>query len=82
MSVRFYERDYGRSDEKCFCSMDRNYDKIRELTYGEMCVEMRKDLEEMIENDFVDKETAFDLVGDTIAYNEYAEDYIRVMSGS
>ena len=82
MTVKLYQIDYARSDEKRFYSMDRHYDKIRDLTYAEMCVEMRKDLEEMIENDFLDKETAFDLVGDIVAYNECAEDYICIMSGS
>lgn len=40
MAVKLYQRDYARSDEKRFYSMDRNYETLRELTYAEMCYEM------------------------------------------
>ncbi|NQP26675.1 hypothetical protein HO927_02825 [Streptococcus suis] len=77
MAVKFYQRDYARSDGKCFYSMDRNYETLRELTYAEMCSEMQKDLEEMVDAEFLEKGTAFDLLGDIPAYNEVAEEYIR-----
>ncbi|MEI4335716.1 hypothetical protein HO913_03295 [Streptococcus suis] len=77
MAVKFYQRDYARSDEKCFYSMDRNHETLRELTYAEMCSEMQKDLEEMVDAEFLEKRTAFDLLGDIPAYNEVAEEYIR-----
>ncbi|HEM5172513.1 TPA: hypothetical protein U1307_002157, partial [Streptococcus suis] len=52
MAVKLYQRDYARSDEKCFYSMDRNHETLRELTYAEMCSEMQKDLEEMVDAEF------------------------------
>lgn len=77
MAVKLYQRDYARSDEKCFFSMDRNYETLRELTYAEMYYEMQKDLEEMVDAEFLEKGTAFDLIGDIPAYNEVVEEYIR-----
>ena len=77
MAVKFYQRDSARSDEKRFFSMDRNYETLRELTYAEMCYEMQKDLEEMVDAEFLEKGTAFDLIGDIPAYNEVVEEYIR-----
>lgn len=75
MTVRLYQRDYARSDEKRFFSMNRHYEKLEELTYAELCLQMRKDLEEMIDEGFLSKEQAFDLEGDIPAYNELAESF-------
>ncbi|MCL4881169.1 hypothetical protein ACJBY2_03220 [Streptococcus suis] len=77
MAVKLYQRDYARSDEKCFYSMDRNYETLRELTYAEMCSEMQKDLEEMVDAEFLDNSKVCDLVGNIIFYNKVAEKYIR-----
>ncbi|MGT2712273.1 hypothetical protein [Streptococcus oriscaviae] len=80
MSVKMYQIDYSRSDEKKFYSMNRSYEKLKELTYGEMCCEMHKDLEEMVDSGFLEASDAFKIEGDIAAYNELAEEFYHFVS--
>ncbi|MBF0777873.1 hypothetical protein [Streptococcus cuniculi] len=82
MSVRMYEKDYSRLDERRFFSMNESFEKLEELTYSEMRLEMHKDLEEMVENEFIEQSIAFELEGDIVAYNEYAEEFYHFMKGN
>lgn len=65
--------DYSRSDDKRYEKF-LNDDLIeKDLTYSQVCLEQHRILEKMVEDEIISGESAFSLVGDIPAFNEFIE---------
>lgn len=71
--------DYTRNDNKWSCYENDDL-VLKNVSYGEMVNFQRKALEELVDEGFLEKSKAFDILGDRIVFNEifdslFSEDY-------
>ncbi|MCB5025738.1 hypothetical protein [Streptococcus mutans] len=83
MRFKRFDRDYALSGDNVFEVLTASCDVIeRNLSYREMCGFMQRELEKAVDEELLDKSTAFDVIGDIPAYNELVDDIERLLKES
>lgn len=74
MAIKRIGINYSSTDDKKYSILDGGNVVIQsDLTYGEVCYEMRKELDRYVYLEKLTKEEAYDLSDDPIAYNEFLD---------
>ena len=73
MNKYYVSRNFERIDNECSCY--KNDDLILEnFSYSHMLEFERDALEELIENGILEEDSAFDILGDRVYFNQLFED--------